>query len=242
MDTQRSASMTKKVIGALAFLALMTVFLVKVFSELALAADMPPRMPNLEAPAQILGTYRVKDIREKSKAFQGSVCARNYVKKQKLWREADENCGKYVWVVRTNNQLALLEADEQGYNRYYSFKIRSKECMNSVPKWDGTDGLFNDDFCRVVRARKHDTARSEVFVSYGDHTPKKEDALTRSSTVDRLVYVMTSVGGTTGYKVYLPKGVTVPRQITIEEVTTGLAFYVIPTDVTLTYTLERVGE
>lgn len=100
---------TKKLIGALAIIGLMSVVLAKFFSDLAFA-DEPPSPASLAGDSQYLGEYEVKTVKgnDRFTSQEGNLCLQEVPSQP---HSIDPDCGKKVWVYRSSEgKLVLIEA------------------------------------------------------------------------------------------------------------------------------------
>jgi hypothetical protein len=113
---------TKKLLGTLALIGLMSVVLAKFFSDLAFADDLPSAA-SLAGNSQYLGEYEVKTVVGNTKLEpKGNLCAQEDPAKP---HSIDPHCGQKVWVYKSSDgKLVLLDAvdaDGQYNDRIVSF-------------------------------------------------------------------------------------------------------------------------
>lgn len=188
-------------------------------------ADVP-RAPSFASPAQVLGTYQVARITQ-----EGSV-------KCDLSRNVsnDERCGAYVWVIRTENQLALLEAKGDGSSDAYltAFLMHGtlwdSKCDSLIRREVGRESLFTSKLCRATLSRRHSTRTHSSFVFNGE-----------MGVIDPIVTLPIGILAGSSERIVVPNGPTVPDRIIVNQHVTGTVFF-IPASVDVAFTLKRVGD
>jgi hypothetical protein len=113
---------TKKLLGTLALIGLMSVVLAKFFSDLAFADELPSPA-SLAGNSQFLGEYEVKTVVGNTKLEpKGNLCAQEDPAGS---HSIDPHCGQKVWVYRSvEGKLVLLnavDASGQANDRIVSF-------------------------------------------------------------------------------------------------------------------------
>jgi hypothetical protein len=113
---------TKKLLGTLALIGLMSVVLAKFFSDLAFADELPSAA-SLAGNSQYLGEYEVKTIVGNTKLEpKGNLCAQEGPSGP---HPTDFRCGQKVWVYKSSDgKLVLLnavDADGQSNDRIVTF-------------------------------------------------------------------------------------------------------------------------
>jgi hypothetical protein len=107
---QKSVTTTKKLLGALAIIGLMSVVLAKFFSDLAFADDLPTPA-SLAGDSQYMGEYEVKTVQgnDPVTSKEGNLCVQ--ADPAQPSHSIDPNCGKKVWVYRSSEgKLVLIKA------------------------------------------------------------------------------------------------------------------------------------
>jgi hypothetical protein len=235
MGTNRSHELNRSAFGTLALAGLMSVIMAWAFCELALAG--PARAPSLEGGAQVLGTYRVVDIQEDSRSLRGSQCKAGQIDSRGRQVEPLDECGKTLWVVRSENEIAFLQTRTRN-SRYQSFMLHgslfSPKCDSQIPVRKARKELFESRLCRAFHVAESDTAEEESFIFDAERDPVRAAYLSSASTLG-------IAGWGEGHRIRLPKGVTVPQEIQVDHAFT-MVFLFIPATIRRHYTLERVGD
>src|SRR5262249_28527833 len=116
--------------------AVMSVLLAKVFCDLALASDEVAPAPSLNSPAVVLGSYRVKDITGDDGRSKCSGA------------RPESECGKIAWLMRSAEQVALIEAqNDANPSALFTFLMHptlfNRKCDGFVNMEEARAGLFN---------------------------------------------------------------------------------------------------
>jgi hypothetical protein len=230
-----SPNWSKTLIGALTLSAVMSALLLKLFSDLALADE--PRAPTFTEPSQVLGTYVVDDIVEDSRTYKGSVCVEHTIERYNRdnttrteRRRPDADCGKKIWVVRTGERIAIIDAAQSG-RQLTSFLLRGIEkCSNSVAAASARRALGSSKLCQASHDPDTWDSRNDVY-----------EFTLESHPLLATVGIMFMSGGVTSFEVALPKGVTVPDTFEIRRNVTAIVVF-FPTSMDWSYKLRRVGD
>ncbi len=211
-----------------------SILLIKIFSELALA-DIP-KAPALSAPAESLGIYRVTDIEEKSRSHTGSLCGDT--------SERSQDCGMFVWVVRNEDQIALLDPapiGNQFYSRFLHGRTPSAKCNDRVLIKTAKQRLFKSDFCRAEKLSSSDTALEEAFY-FQKYRDSIHDGMAHAaaSAAENLA-VGLPAGMASSQIVFLPKGVSVPSRLRVLQ-TTHMVLLGFSATNQRTYVLSRMSD
>jgi hypothetical protein len=210
--------------GAFAAAALMSILVAKFFCDLALADEVAPA-PSLNAPATVLGTYEIKDIIQEG--GKGSLCGGT---------RPDYNCGKKIWLVRTDQQVAILEAQTNADPTEVTTSLlyptlQSAQCKSWMKIEDARTGLFNSDFCRATHVPKQDNRKSQAFY----FSPKL-------NMIDPIISPTIGLTSEASDLIRLPLQETIPSKFTIHKTITGSLFFILSGTVHQTFQLERVGD
>ncbi len=230
----------KKVIGLLAAAALFSALLLKVFSEVALAAPAD-EVPAFAAPAQILGTYEVEQIE-----LHGN--AKRKEKSTLKCPDGDAHCGLKAWVVRTENQLAIIDvpknAEEKEFKPFlFVPSIGGSKCDRSIGRETALTSLFKSAFCRAIAYQQGQYPGAEAFYfseSLDVKTKVEEFEITPGQILAALPMM---VGGTSNYYTLVPKtAATVPPERFYVTWETKFMMLFAPGKTYNTYTFHRVGK
>jgi hypothetical protein len=241
-DSKQLNRNTIVALGAATFAAFL---LLRLFSHFALAADFSP-VPRVEAPAEAVGTYRVRDIYQHGRIYTGSIC-HPFLDQMGIRQAPHANCGKYLWTLRSDNQLALLQMSEKAerddsvlHTALFHGSQRNAKCDDVITFKDLRGKLFDSGACRAVRARGDEKRKTEVFVSHEDMAPLTEAI---ASGLGSFSSKGIPADSPAKYIVEVPhrKDGAAPKTIRITEKLTGVML-VAPMTIYRTYFLERVGE
>ena len=126
--------------------------------QLAAANSLPASIPAFPEPARPLGTYLITDVTSDAKDRPRNVCAPK--NENEALEAAALNCGRFVWLVRTDKMLAVLEAPQK-FEETSSVQTMTLDGMfihrkcQTVLSHDQamSGGIFDGDFCRAYAGK-----------------------------------------------------------------------------------------
>ena len=147
-------------------------------------------------------------------------------------RPPSKNCGKKIWLVRSEDKVALLDV-KSARGTLASFALSaplaSRSCETTITRSKAKKKLFNSGFCSAILNPEERDDRNDVFLF-----------IPGAGAANVAALFLMSAGGTS-YRVKLPKGITVPDEIEIEKRTFAMVFF-IPTSSELVYKLKRIQD
>jgi hypothetical protein len=210
-------------------------------------------MPALSTNVISLGTYRVADI--KDNVDRESVFV-SQCRNLRRGREPSEDCGSLVWAVRTDDQIALFDADEAIAHMEWtganvpedleSFGIGSRNCHQVIGFAEAREALFApaSTFCRAFQVPQARINRERLMrrrLSAGNL--RANDIFYFDEGMNLASSAITSIASGL---MLVPKNEPKPAKLRVMNYlrSSGLALLLIPYSMQIEhdYYLERVGD
>jgi hypothetical protein len=211
-----------------------------VLASLLVSGLAQAKVPNF-GNSQVLGTYRIVDGMQDSPSYKGSICKAH---QDSSGREIapSEDCGRLIWLVRNEQQVAILEAPNSTTERVRSFQmyqLGKGACASNLT----VESILADPFAsNICRARRHEgqtNSNSHELFAFTKNGEPLDNAIANAIVTGATIGLPMGMGLSVAIK--MPRGVTVPQRVEVVKTLVGTFFFITATNVT-TFTLERVGE
>lgn len=208
-----------------------------------------PVIPEFDMPTEFLGHYVVSNIERNEGGYKVGIC-KPYKNKRGSDRDADSRCGKELWMVRDEKNLAFLKPAVfiDGYPkvaRYESFQFIG-DCDSTLSVASATRGIFAPEsrFCRALPKRGASKRGFDTFLFNGSLDPKAPGATARATRGAYNIGMPIGVWVASDLTIELPQVELYPKKVIVREEVVGvnqIAFFPLPIRWVDTLTLTYVG-